>query len=141
MADTTLVDFTTNQGSQGLAAGNPVVFYEQYIDASDTNLANLSYSLFDVPEGHVHMGTTLEILTIEDSAAAVEIGITGGDTDGFLPSVDLTSTAGTWDLTLNQTGAAFSFSSGVSVPEPSVALLLGVGLIGFGVSRKLRKTA
>ena len=34
----------------------------------------------------------------------------------------------------------FAFSS-VNVPEPGVALLLGAGLVGFGVSRKLRKSA
>lgn len=37
-------------------------------------------------------------------------------------------------------GGVFSFSAS-QVPEPGIALLLGAGLIGFGVSRKLRKTA
>lgn len=35
-------------------------------------------------------------------------------------------------------GGTFSFSAS-QVPEPGIALLLGVGLIGFGVARKLRK--
>ncbi len=34
-------------------------------------------------------------------------------------------------------GGVFSFPA----PEPGIALLLGAGLIGFGVSQKLRKTA
>lgn len=38
------------------------------------------------------------------------------------------------------TSAIFSFSAS-QVPEPGIALLLGVGLIGFGISRKLRKAA
>lgn len=95
MADSVLIDFTTGQGSQGLAALNDLVSFEQYVDCSVQNLANESYALFDIPEGHIHLATTIEILTIEDSAAALELGITGGDTDAFLASFDLTSTAGT----------------------------------------------
>lgn len=38
------------------------------------------------------------------------------------------------------TKGIFSFSAS-QVPEPGIALLLGVGLIGFGISRKLRRVA
>jgi hypothetical protein len=46
---------------------------------------------------------------------------------------------GKWTFTANQTGSNFTWSSS-SAPEPGVALLLGAGLIGFSVARKLRKS-
>lgn len=60
---------------------------------------------------------------------------------GYATITGKEQTGGTWSLTLNNNGSAFSFSSSASVPEPGIALLLGAGLIGLGVSRKLRKTA
>ncbi|HFD86864.1 MAG TPA: hypothetical protein ENJ35_04215 [Gammaproteobacteria bacterium] len=95
MADSTTIDFTAKQGSQGLAAGNPLVFYEQYIDASALNLAAASYALFDVPEGHMHLSTVVEVLTAEGGTATADIGITGGDVDALIDGVDLNGTAGT----------------------------------------------
>ena len=49
---------------------------------------------------------------------------------------------GIWTFTANNAGANFTWStSAAAVPEPSIALLLGVGLIGFGFARRARKTA
>jgi hypothetical protein len=47
---------------------------------------------------------------------------------------------GKWTFTANQTGSNFTWSSSAA-PEPGIALLLGAGLIGFSVARKLRKSA
>lgn len=47
-------------------------------------------------------------------------------------------TYATWAFTANAVGANLTFSSGTA-PEPGIALLLGVGLAGIGMSRKLRK--
>ncbi len=52
----------------------------------------------------------------------------------------LTDAFGKWTFTANETGQNFTWSSS-SAPEPGIALLLGAGLIGFSVSRKLRKSA
>jgi hypothetical protein len=49
---------------------------------------------------------------------------------------------GDWSFSTQGDGSngIFSFSAS-QVPEPGIALLLGVGLIGFGISRKLRRIA
>ena len=96
MADSTTIDFTAKQGSQGLAAENRDVFYEQYIDASALNLAAASYALFDVPEGHMNLSTVVEVLTAEGGTATIDIGITGGDVDCLIDGADLNGTAGTF---------------------------------------------
>jgi len=95
MADSTTIDFTANQGGQGLAAQNNLVKFEQYIDAETTNLAAASYALFDVPEGHMHLSTVVEVLTAEGGTATADIGITGGDVDCLIDGVNLNGTAGT----------------------------------------------
>lgn len=52
----------------------------------------------------------------------------------------LDDTAGSWTFSADGRGSRFAFSS-TNVPEPSIALLLGAGLIGFGFARKARKAA
>lgn len=96
MADSTTIDFTANQGGQGLAATNTLVRYEQYIDTATTNLGAASFALFDVPEGHLHLGTTVEVLTAEGGTCTADIGITGGTVDCLLDGVDLNGSAGTF---------------------------------------------
>lgn len=53
----------------------------------------------------------------------------------------LDQTFGIWTFSANSAGSNFTWSSSSAAPEPGIALLLGVGLIGFGVVRKLRKAA
>jgi len=54
---------------------------------------------------------------------------------GFFDAVGFDRTYGSWSY--SQSGASFSSQS---VPEPTVALLLGMGLLGFGFARKARKS-
>ncbi|VAX12833.1 hypothetical protein MNBD_GAMMA24-2586, partial [hydrothermal vent metagenome] len=56
-------------------------------------------------------------------------------------SAGLDSAPGTWSFTANGDGSTFTWSSSSAVPEPAITLLLGAGLIGFGVARKMRKSA
>ena len=53
--------------------------------------------------------------------------------NGFDPTV------GYWNTTLNQAGAAFSFSGSQTVPAPGALSLLGIGLLGLGLIRRKRK--
>lgn len=50
----------------------------------------------------------------------------------------LSSSTGSWQITLNNNGSAFTWSSSATVPAPAVAMLLGMGLLGFATTRKLR---
>ena len=63
------------------------------------------------------------------------IGVISSTTAG------LDDTHGEWIFTANASSSSFTFSSSSSAPEPAIALLLGTGLIGFGVARKMRKAA
>jgi len=100
MADSTTIDFTPKNSldDEGLSAAGSSVYkkYERYIDAAALNLAAASYALFDIPEGHIHLATTVEIITAEGGVATADIGITGGDVDCLLDGVDLNGTAGTF---------------------------------------------
>lgn len=119
MADSTTIDFTANQGGQGLAALNTVVKFEQYIDASTatgTNLANASYALFDVPEGHVHLTTVMEVITPEGGASTIDIGETGAASiaiDALLDGGDVNGAAGLIftdvDADINSAGTAAGY--------------------------------
>ena len=65
-------------------------------------------------------------------------GYIAGGTDSN--GVAFENTYGDWAFTATELQGTFSFTS-ITAPEPGIALLLGTGLIGFGVSRRLRKTA
>lgn len=58
---------------------------------------------------------------------------------GILSGNGFDPTSGSWTFSADGSDGEFAFSS-TNVPEPGIALLLGAGLIGFGISRKLRKT-
>lgn len=81
---------------------------------------------------------------------------------GSLSAPGFDTTDGAWGFTANNFGSSFTWSDSndalpqydekepvcctdehtpISVPEPAITLLLGVGLLGFSLSRKMRKAA
>jgi hypothetical protein len=74
------------------------------------------------------------VIVDEHSATTLTLEGTGiGHISGF------DDTGGTWIITTNHLGGRFSYSASTAVPEPSILLLLGSGLVAFALPRKMRK--
>lgn len=126
MADSTTINFTPKNSldSEGAAFAGVPTLYEAFIDASLVNLAAASYALFDVPEGHLHLGTTLEVVTAEGGAATVDIGITGGDVDCLLDGADVNGTAGTFTSSVAAAHGIGGTTGGYVTPNGGVTFSL-----------------
>jgi hypothetical protein len=124
MTISTTIDFTTNKGSQGLAGGNPIVFYEQYIDTDALNLGTDEYNLFDVPEGLMHLSTVVEVLTAEGGTATATIGIEGALTTFIAAGCDLNAAAGTIFTDVDAANASGGAAGGYVTPDGGITVLL-----------------
>ena len=78
--------------------------------------------------GFSFTANTLNIIT-QSSVALVVSGV------GTISHANFDDTSGTWVYSVN-TGLTFSAGT---VPAPGIALLLGVGLVGISLARKMRK--
>ena len=59
------------------------------------------------------------------------------DGTGIISGNGFDATPGTWSFTGDNTGGTFTWSAaGTAVPEPTMLALLGIGLLGFAVSRR-----
>lgn len=60
---------------------------------------------------------------------------------GTISAGGFDDTSGTWQFSANKAGTLFNFSSGFSsVPEPSTTFLVGIGLAGIAMFRRLSST-
>ena len=121
MATSSTIDFTASQGSQGLAMAGGLTKYEQYIDTATLNLGTDEYNLFDVPEGHVHLSTVVEVITAEGGTATATIGIAGALTV-FCVSVDLNATAGTIFTDVDAAHALGGATAGYVTPDGGITV-------------------
>lgn len=130
------IDVTAATGSFAALDGGTVTY-----NALDMGSIPAS-PLWSATVGTVNYSFDLTNVTFDDFVADTFRIIRG---NGFF-TIGTDTQYGDWSFSTqnpgvdNGTSTEFSFSAS-QVPEPGVALLLGVGLIGFAVSRKLRKTA
>jgi len=60
------------------------------------------------------------------------------DGTGIISGNGFDATLGAWSFTGDNTGGTFTWSAGSSpVPEPAMLALMGIGLLGFAVSRRV----
>jgi hypothetical protein len=105
MADSTTINFTSKNSldSEGVANRGQNKFMELVIDSQAANdggaeLGAASFALFDIPEGHKHVSTVVEVILAEGGTCTADIGITGGDVDCLIDGVDLNAAVGTlWE--------------------------------------------
>ncbi len=80
----------------------------------------------------------LQQITFIDESVAGALQLRGS---GIMSYTGFDNTLYDWSFSIDSTNK-FAFSATNSaVPEPGIALLPGIGLIGFGVTRKVRKSA
>jgi hypothetical protein len=82
----------------------------------DTAVKNISSSdvweALSMPAGAVVTEVGIGVITAEGGTITVDVGITGGATDGFLDGVSLNATAGICHNSLNAATAADTHSAG-----------------------------
>ena len=134
LADTTVVIGNPTGDFSGISTGTSA-FYDSFNYSSPFATVDPLWKVGDFAFTLTGVTVVTELTTFINLTGS---GYISGGTDSN--GVAFEQTYGDWSFTATDLQGTFSFTS-ITAPEPGIALLLGTGLIGFGVTRKLRKTA
>lgn len=92
-----MANYTLYENTQSNVRGpGPVAkFTSEVIDIGAVGAVLDTFELFTVPKGCTPIAAYVEIVESAGEAATLDIGVTGGDTDGILDGVDINNDAGT----------------------------------------------
>lgn len=122
-------------GNQGLVTAVTGSFSSISVVSSVT-LEDLTFASLPLASLWSVGGFTFDLVTVnvDDFIAGTLLKLSG---TGTISHVGYADTTGVWDYT-SQSGISFSSNT---VPEPSIAALIGIGLLGFGfLSRRQKKS-
>ncbi|MCP5246448.1 MAG: PEP-CTERM sorting domain-containing protein [Burkholderiales bacterium] len=129
IVSTTSGDFS----AEGLSFGDTVNHNDFYFNPPNTPVAPLWTTTTGTTGDFSFDLNTLYV----DVQTATQVNLSGM---GILHHPSFEDTKGTWTFTANSLGqGTFTWSSSNAVPEPSILALIGLGMLGFVGSRRLRK--
>ena len=146
--DGTSLTFSPTAPAANFEINNATGDFASFITSVETGvIQNIQYNPFVAPVPNFFAFTNTNSgggTTVAFNATSATFTNNGGFLDltvlGTLNVTGFDATAGVWRFS-NQVGNVVSSWSATTVPEPTIALLLGVGLIGIGATRRLRKSA
>ena len=129
--DATAIDF--GPSSVNLAEGD----FDAIAFGTLVSLASFSFDPFSSLTLWTVGGFSFELDSVTvNNQDTDDLSLTG---TGVLTHLSYDATPGTWNFSGNPAGSYFNFSSGVgtvTVPEPSIIALFGLGLLGLGFARR-----